>query len=114
MEHAHKEHPKYMRIFWILLVLTILEVVVALPFLKAALGQTLTAILLIGMACSKATYVALYFMHLKFEQKTLTAIALTPFIICVFLVFMLLPDLMADNRQAEEIKAETHAVDTSH
>ena len=114
MEHAHKEHPKYMRIFWILLILTILEVVVALPFLKAALGQTLTAILLIGMACSKATYVALYFMHLKFEQKTLTAIALTPFIICVFLVFMLLPDLMADNRQAEEIKAETHAVDTSH
>ena len=38
MEHAHKEHPKYMRIFWILLVLTILEVVVALPLLKSALG----------------------------------------------------------------------------
>ena len=113
MEHAHKEHPKYMRIFWILLVLTILEVVVALPFLKAALGQTLTAILLIGMACSKALYVALYFMHLKFEQRTLMIIALTPFIICVFLVFMLLPDLMASARH-EGAKAESQVVDTSH
>ena len=113
MEHAHKEHPKYMRIFWILLVLTILEVVVALPLLKSALGQTVTALLLIGMACSKAAYVALYFMHLKFEQKTLMVIALTPFIICIFLVFMLLPDLMDDARH-EGAKAESQVVDTSH
>ena len=113
MEHAHKEHPKYMRIFWILLVLTILEVLVALPFLKQILGQVVTALLLIGMACSKALYVALYFMHLKFEQKTLIIIALTPFIICVFLVLMLLPDLMAGARH-EGAKAESQAVDTSH
>ena len=110
MEHAENEHPNYMKIFWILLALTIAEVlVVYLP-----IPTIVTALLLIGMACSKAAYVALYFMHLKFEQKTLTAIALTPFIICIFLVFMLLPDLMADNRHAEEVKAETHAVDTSH
>ena len=40
-------------------------------------------------------------------------IALTPFIICVFLVFMLLPDLMDDARH-EGAKAESQAVDTSH
>lgn len=109
MEHAHKEHPKYMRIFWILLGLTVAEVaVVYMPFPKIVI-----ALLLIGMACSKALYVALYFMHLKFEQKTLMIIVLTPFIICVFLVFMLLPDLMAGARH-EGAKAESHAVDTSH
>ena len=109
MEHAHKEHPKYMRIFWILFGLTLAEVgVVYLPF-----PTVVTALLLIGMACSKAAYVALYFMHLKFEQKTLTVIVLTPFIICVFLVFMLLPDLMADARH-EGAKAESQVVDTSH
>ncbi len=110
MEHAEQEHPNYMRIFWILLVLTIAEVLVV----YVPIPKIVTALLLIGMACSKAAYVALYFMHLKFEQKTLTAIALTPFIICVFLVFMLLPDLMAEARQAEQLKTETHAVDTSH
>ncbi len=109
MEHAHKEHPKYMRIFWILLALTVAEVaVVYMPLPKIVI-----ALLLIGMACSKALYVALYFMHLKFEQKTLMVIALTPFIICVFLVFMLLPDLMDDARH-EGLKAESQAVDTSH
>ncbi len=109
MEHAHKEHPKYMRIFVILIILTIAEVaVVYMPFPKIVI-----ALLLIGMACSKALYVALYFMHLKFEQKTLMMIALTPFIICVFLVFMLLPDLMAGARH-EGAKAESQVVDTSH
>ncbi len=109
MEHAHKEHPKYMRIFWILLALTVAEVaVVYMPLPKIVI-----ALLLIGMACSKALYVALYFMHLKFEQKTLMVIALTPFIICVFLVFMLLPDLMDDARH-EGAKAESQVVDTSH
>ena len=110
MEQAHKEHPKYFKIFWILLVLTIAEVAVA----YLSLPKMVTALLLIGMACSKAAYVALYFMHLKFEQKTLTIIALTPFVICVFLVFMLLPDLLTDAPEAGAIKAESHAVDTSH
>ena len=110
MEHAEKEHPKYMRIFWILLVLTIAEVgVVYMPF-----PTIVTALLLIGMACSKAAYVALYFMHLKFEKKTLTAIALTPFIICVFLVFMLLPDLMEEARHAGMEASGSQTVETSH
>ena len=109
MEHAHKEHPKYMRIFVILIILTVAEVaVVYMPLPKIVI-----ALLLIGMACSKALYVALYFMHLKFEQRTLMIIALTPFIICVFLVFMLLPDLMASARH-EGLKAESQVVDTSH
>jgi ribonucleoside-diphosphate reductase alpha chain len=43
--------------------------------------------------------------------NALTVIALTPFIICVFLVFMLLPDLMAGARHAETTAA---AVETSH
>lgn len=110
MEHAHKEHPRYIRIFVILIILTVAEVaVVYMPF-----PTIVTALLLIGMACSKAAYVALYFMHLKFEKKTLTAIALTPFIICVFLVFMLLPDLMEDARHAGMETSASQTVESSH
>jgi cytochrome c oxidase subunit IV len=35
----------------------------------------------------------MYFMHLKYERKTLTWIALSPFILCVFLILMLIPGL---------------------
>jgi cytochrome c oxidase subunit 4 len=48
---------------------------------------------LIGLAISKAALVAMYFMHLKFERLTLGMIALSPFILCLFLILMLLPDI---------------------
>lgn len=80
--------PNYMGVFWWLLILTVLEVTaVYLP-----LGRLAVGVLLVGMALSKATLVALYFMHLKFEKLTLGLIALTPLILCVFLTLMLLPD----------------------
>src|SRR5437588_3871625 len=91
------EHPSesvYMRIFYYLLVLTILEIAVALP----TYSTLVKGILLVGMALGKAALVAMYFMHLRFERVTLGVIAFTPLVICVFLVFMLTPDLGASNR----------------
>jgi cytochrome c oxidase subunit 4 len=110
MEATHKEHPKYFRIFWWLLALTIVEVGLAIP----EYSQVLKAILLIGLATTKAAFVALYFMHLKFEKRTLTVIALIPLIICVFLVLMMLPDLMAESRHPETTASASHTVETFH
>ena len=87
-ETTHQE-PNYMGVFWWLLALTILEVaVVYVPIVRIAV-----VILLVSMAISKATLVALYFMHLKFEKRTLALIALCPFVLCVFLILMLTPDI---------------------
>jgi cytochrome c oxidase subunit 4 len=90
MAEQHRE-PNYMGVWFWLLVLTIAEIIVALM----SLPILAKGILLVGMALSKAALVALYFMHLRFERVTLGVIALTPLLICVFLVFMLLPDLGA-------------------
>ena len=79
----------YLRIFYILLVLTIVEV--AIVYLH--LPRTLLVALLVVLAVWKAALVALHFMHLKLEKKTLTWIALSPFILCVFLILMLMPDI---------------------
>ena len=110
METAHREHPKYFRIFWWLLALTIIELVVVIP----PLPTLVKGLLLVGLACSKAAFVALYFMHLKFEKRTLTVIALTPLILCVFLMFILLPDLMAKSRHTGTAASTAHTVETSH
>jgi caa(3)-type oxidase subunit IV len=65
------------------------------------------AVLLISMACAKAALVALYFMHLRFETKTLGYIALTPIAIAVLLVLVLLPDsLYMPHQTAGEKKVE--------
>jgi cytochrome c oxidase subunit IV len=82
-------HPNYMGIFWVLLVLTIVEV--ALTFV--GLPKLLLGSLLVILAVWKAALVAMYFMHLKFERRTLAMIAVVPFILCLFLILMLLPDM---------------------
>ncbi len=87
MATDHKT-PNYIAIFWWLLALTIIEVAV----IYAPVARVVIAILLVGLALSKASLVAMYFMHLKFESRTLGLIALTPLILCVLLVFALVPD----------------------
>ncbi len=105
MTDTHREHPNYMAIFWWLLALTILEVgVIYLPIAKTAI-----AILLVGMALTKAALVGLYFMHLRFERVTLSLIAITPLVICVFLVLMLTPDLTAVVHKTETTTAPAEA-----
>lgn len=90
MAESHAEHhgPSYMAIFWYLAVLTVIEIaVIFLPIAKLAIG-----VLLVALATAKAALVALYFMHLRFETKTLGYIALTPVVIAALLVLVLLPD----------------------
>jgi cytochrome c oxidase subunit 4 len=98
----HREPNYYLVLIW-LAVLTIAEIIVA----KMPLPTLTTGILLVGMATSKALLVALYFMHLKFETSTLMVIAGIPFVICTFLIFMLMPDLTAvEGGRTSDIRAK--------
>jgi caa(3)-type oxidase subunit IV len=92
MEQGHgagHTEPNYMAVFVALSVLTVAEIGVAVMpgFPRWAVGT-----MLVILAFGKAALVALYFMHLKFEKKTLTIIAATPILLCVMLMIMLLPD----------------------
>ena len=101
---AHHEEPNYIGVFWWLLALTILEIAV----IYTPIPHMMIAILLIGCALTKAALVALYYMHLKFERRTLLVIAMTPLVLCVFLVFMLTPDLGAVLRTSPKTEAPAH------
>jgi cytochrome c oxidase subunit 4 len=89
MSAATHSTATYLKIFYILLVLTIVEV--AIVYLH--LPKMLLVALLVTVAVWKAALVAMHFMHLKFEKSTLALVALTPFVLCVFLILMLLPDI---------------------
>ncbi len=92
-ELAH-EQRRYLQVFFWLAVLTALELgVIYMPISRFAIGC-----MLVVLAGTKAALVALFYMHLSVEKRTLTWIALTPAVLCVFLVFMLLPDLGAITR----------------
>ena len=66
--HHAPDRKEIWKIFGILLVLTILEVIVAqLP----GIGKTTLGVLLVAMAVAKAGIVALFYMHLKHETKVM-------------------------------------------
>jgi len=104
MAGAHK-HPNYMAIFWWLAVLTVIEIgVVFLPF-----GKFVNGTLLCALALGKASMVAMYFMHLKFETRTLGLIAITPLVIATLLVFVILPDSFYVDHKTANVKPATSA-----
>ena len=83
---SQTEHktPNYMAIFWWLAGFTVVEVAYSsvLPHShKAAL-----ILGLVGFAAIKASLVALYFMHLRFERKSLGIIVASTLILGCILV----------------------------
>jgi caa(3)-type oxidase subunit IV len=98
-EQLAHEHRRYLQVFAWLAVLTAVEIaVIYMPIARLAIG-----LMLVTLAATKAALVAMFYMHLSVEKRTLAYIALTPAVLCVLLVFMLLPDLGAVTR------ALTHA-----
>jgi cytochrome c oxidase subunit 4 len=99
MAGDHK-HPNYMAIFWYLAILSVIEIgVVFLPF-----GKLINGTLLCALAVGKAALVAMYFMHLKFETRTLGLIAITPLVIATLLVFVILPDSFYVDHKTANVK----------
>lgn len=91
MATTEHKHPNYMAIFWYLAILTVVELaVIFTPLSKVTIG-----VLLCALALAKAALVAMYFMHLRFEVRTMGMIAVTPLVIATLLIFLLLPDGLA-------------------
>ncbi len=84
-EHAE---PNYIAIFIYLSVLTAAELAVF-----AWIAGPAKVAMLVALAWAKAALVAMYFMHLRFERRTLAIVAVIPVVLVTFLCFMLMPDL---------------------
>ena len=84
----HAEQPRYVLIWFVLLVLTLGEVGYAfldLPKVWLATG-------LIIMALYKALLVAMYYMHLRFETKKLWLLAFIPFPLIAILILTVIQE----------------------
>lgn len=80
----------YMRVFWVLLVFTILEYVYAMLFQEWFLGLVVG---LMTLAITKATLVGMFFMHIKWEGKWIYAMLVPAGILAMVFIFSLVPDI---------------------
>lgn len=86
---AHVSHKgMYLKIFVWLAVLTAIEV--GLTFVPMPRFVLIT--LLVALAVVKAALVAMFFMHLKFERKTLALVVSVPLLLAGILILGLMPD----------------------
>lgn len=83
MESAEKKQPNYYFIWFLLFVLTMVEVGIAYV---SALPRSLLILILLALALWKATLVAMYYMHLKYERLRLILLATAPIPLAIILV----------------------------
>ena len=81
----------YYGIFAALVVLTVLTVLVAFHRFQS---EAVNLAVAIAVAAAKATLVAMFFMHLKFEGKLIYLIFIVPLTLCVVLTLALIPDVL--------------------
>ena len=81
----------YFTIFIVLVVLTAVTVLAAMHRFNAELANVGIAL---AIAAVKASCVALFFMHLRYEGKLIYLICGVPLALCFILVFALIPDIL--------------------
>lgn len=83
----NKKQPSYVLIWFVLLVLTVVEVSIAY---LSGLPRNVLIVVLVGLAIWKATLVAMYFMHLRFERLRVILMATAPLPLAIILVLVVL------------------------
>jgi cytochrome c oxidase subunit 4 len=90
--HQHS-HPNYVLIFYWLVGLTAATYLAA-PLKHAEIfTEFLVIIWVLAIACSKASLVAMFFMHLKFEGRWKFVLVVPPLVMACVLVLALVPDI---------------------
>ena len=85
---AHDHKKDYFRVFFVLLVLTILEV--GLTYTK--IDKRVMNVMMVGLALTKASFVGLFFMHLKYEKRSLLWLAALPLPLAGLYAIVLMKD----------------------
>lgn len=88
---AHEVKKPYALVFLALAIITVFEVQVP-TYGASVLGlqKTEQIILLMATAVAKASFVALYYMHLKYEPLVLKYLPLVPLVLVAILVLTLI------------------------
>lgn len=76
------------KIWLALLGLTLLEVALAFP----QMSHVVFLIVLLALSAGKSAMIVGWFMHLKFEVRTLTYVLIPFLIVCIALLLAFLPD----------------------
>ncbi len=103
---------KIWKVFWILLVITLVEVFIGMQ-LSHALPKGLLAFIFLGLTVLKAGYIVAVFMHLGDEYKNFMITVLVPLVLFVWFIIAFLFDggfwlkINGNNNTRPQVKTAT-------
>lgn len=111
-----KVRRKLWNVFWLLLGVTIFEVIVGLYAADWGLSKTILKITFISLTIVKAAYIVMVFMHLKDESKWTKWVILAPY--SFFIIYLFLMMTMGEGNYAREHRlngpGNTEPVEATH
>jgi cytochrome c oxidase subunit IV len=98
IEHAHVEASKgtFLYVWGWLVILTVAELVLAYRRLEIRLMLTL----LMALSIVKASLIISYFMHLKYEKRSLMLLLMPALVFVIAMMFVIFPDSLRIYHQA--------------
>ena len=114
-EHSHEHHAvNYTAIFGLLCVCTLASI--CFDWFKDSMPKPLLIVLILGVALCKATFVLLYFMHIKFETAWKYVLLAPTAVLACALPFALAPDIAYHyyNVSAEQRLIAAEDTEASH
>lgn len=88
--HGIKARKKLWKVFWLLLIVTIVEVIIGLYAADLGFSTGLLKVIFIGLTIVKAFYIVYVFMHLGDEERWTKWMIIAPFTgFILYFIFML-------------------------
>lgn len=109
-EESRSQVKRIWKVFWILLVITIAEVIMGMYF-SHQLPKGLVAFFFLGLTVLKAGYIVSVFMHLGDEFKNFIATVLIPLVLFVWFIIAFLADGGFWLRMNDESPARHNAIE---
>lgn len=109
-EESRKQVKRIWKVFWILLVITLAEVIVGM-FLSHQMPKAIVAIFFLGLTVLKAGYIVSIFMHLGDEFKNFMVTVLIPLFLFVWFIIAFLADGGFWLHMNNTTPTRTHAVE---
>jgi cytochrome c oxidase subunit IV len=111
---AHEAHPhvNYWHIFYALCLLTLASVIA--DVYGHALGKVVIGLVVLTVACFKAMFVMLYFMHLKYEGKWKIVLLAPTTILALAIIAALMPDIGSHYYDVRVPQVDSAAANASH
>ena len=88
----HGKHPTYKDYLWVFIGLAVLTGATVL-ISYTGLGEGTKETLAFSIATVKALLVALIFMHLRYETRTLVVFAVSPVLLAILFILAIHPDI---------------------